>query len=423
MSAADFIDRAERDILPVLPARAPDIARLRAIAAQDGLATVTVVGKYNHGKSRLLNELMGRDTFAVADRRETQALGEAVQGAVRWLDAPGLDADVAGADDDFAQQAAWLQSDVRLFVHSAKSGELDAQERRLLERLSADAQTTRRQTLLVVTQVDQMADDAELALVSAAIAAQAPGAALHPVSATRHRRGVEGGKKLLIEKSGIPALRAELGRALERVPAARACETARLCETIHRELHAVRVQRQDRLDHLLLRQTNERTRFDADLSTVFDKARDGLQHLLSGPGPDRALEPDTAADGFRLTVGRQERALVQVAYSKVCIQINAVLTRHGANELPVAQHTVAHSLNSVMVAVLGVSAKYRRDLRKMFFEDAGRAALIRDFTRYFELSADRVALAESAEQARVLVAEAERAQSAAAALQAQPAAG
>ncbi|MEG1454285.1 MAG: GTPase, partial [Comamonas sp.] len=189
MPRADIFDQLEHAVLPVLPGRAHELARLRALHEQEGLSTVTVIGKYNHGKSRLLNELLGEDRFAVADRRETTQLSVHVKDRVRWLDAPGLDADVDHADDRFARQAAWQQSDIRLFVHSAKEGELDGRERRLLQALSADAEATRRQTLVVVSQVDQAGDDAQLHQVLGAIGQQAPGMPLHPASATRHRQG------------------------------------------------------------------------------------------------------------------------------------------------------------------------------------------------------------------------------------------
>ena len=127
-------DRAESAVLAALPGRAHDLARLRVLAAA-GLPVVTVIGKYNHGKSRLLNELIGHAAFGVADRRETIALAEHAHDGVCWLDAPGLDADVHTADDDHALQAIWLRSDIRLFVHAAKEGELDAAER---ERLAGD---------------------------------------------------------------------------------------------------------------------------------------------------------------------------------------------------------------------------------------------------------------------------------------------
>ena len=63
-------DRAESSILAALPGRAHDVARLRALAEAER-PVVTVIGKYNHGKSRLLNELIGHEAFSVADKRET----------------------------------------------------------------------------------------------------------------------------------------------------------------------------------------------------------------------------------------------------------------------------------------------------------------------------------------------------------------
>ena len=44
------------------------MARLDILLGNDE-PIVTVIGKYNHGKSRLLNELIGQEAFAVADRR------------------------------------------------------------------------------------------------------------------------------------------------------------------------------------------------------------------------------------------------------------------------------------------------------------------------------------------------------------------
>jgi GTPase Era involved in 16S rRNA processing len=145
--------RAERVILAALPGRAHDVARLRALA-EAAWPVVTVIGKYNHGKSRLLNEMIGHAAFSVADKHETVALGEHVHDGVYWLDAPGLGADVHTVDDDHALQAIWLQSDIRLFVHAVKEGELDAAERSLVASL--------RQMLFVASQVDQLASDRQM---------------------------------------------------------------------------------------------------------------------------------------------------------------------------------------------------------------------------------------------------------------------
>jgi len=137
------------------------MARLGLLLEHDE-PIITVVGKYNHGKSRLLNELIGQEAFAVADKRETVKLAHRVYQGVRWLDAPGLDANVGTDDDRHAMHAAWLHADIRLFVHAAKEGELDAAELAPLAELRQDSERTRRQTLFVLTQVDQLASDAEL---------------------------------------------------------------------------------------------------------------------------------------------------------------------------------------------------------------------------------------------------------------------
>ncbi|WP_416402143.1 GTPase [Alicycliphilus denitrificans] len=418
MGMDEVRSRSEGTILSVLPERAHDLARLRVLAGWGDWPIVTVVGKYNHGKSRLLNELIGTNAFAVADRRETVALSAHVHEQVRWLDAPGLDADVASGDDEHAHRAVWLESDIRLFVHAAKEGELDARERALLQALRDDGERTRRQTLFVLSQVDQLADEAAQRKVEAAIEAQAPGLAWLAVSSTRHRQGVDGAKLLLLEKSGIPALKAALAQALARVPTARAHEAALLLGEMRGQLQRLCAERQDALAGLRRQQAQQRTRFDQDLAAVLGQVGGDIQAVLDVPGPDHSLTPDSFADQFKMTPGKLERNRLQVAYSKACIKIGAILTRHGAMDLPPAQQTQVKSLDSVMVAVLGVSVKYRKDLQRLFCEAAGRAALAQDFTRYFELSADRQALAARIGQARSDAQAAERAMAAMAVLEA-----
>jgi ribosome biogenesis GTPase A len=74
---------AELAILAALPSRAQALARLGLLAESDRLPVVTVIGKYNHGKSRLLNELVGHDAFSVADKRETLVLSARDHDGVR----------------------------------------------------------------------------------------------------------------------------------------------------------------------------------------------------------------------------------------------------------------------------------------------------------------------------------------------------
>lgn len=400
--------QAVREVVSVLPERANDLARLQTLVDETD-PIVTVIGKYNHGKSRLLNELIGRDTFVVADKRETVELSGTVHRGVHWLDAPGLDADAGAHDDTHALHAVWVKSDIRLFVHSAKEGELDAKETALLAELHADGERTQRQTLFVLSQVDQMADDAALQKVGNAIGIQMPGIELNAVSSTRHRKGLDGAKELLQRKSGIPALHAALDIALARVPQARAHETSLLRREIREELDRLHAARQQSLDALHERQQRQAHAFGQGLRAVIEKVSRDIAGMLNELGEDHAIVPDSAKDAYAITAGKLERAHIQIAYSRACIEIDGFLAGHGVIDLPPEQHTVARSLNTVMIAVLGVSVKFRRDLRRMFCEEQGRARLQRDFTHYYELSADRKALAALIEGSEAAISAAQRA--------------
>ncbi|WP_233831716.1 GTPase [Paraburkholderia sp. ZP32-5] len=409
MESSKTREQAAHDIASVLPGRTHDLARLR-ILIDDSEPVVTVVGKYNHGKSSLLNELLGRDAFAVSDWRETVRLSDSVHQGVRWLDAPGLDADVGTADDREALRAAWLKSDIRLFVHAAKEGELDAKELKLLTELDADRARTGRQTLFVLSQVDQVADDAALRSVGDAIDRQMPGLTLNAVSSVRHRKGLEGGKPLLLEKSGIPALHAALHAELARVPHARAHETALLIREIDAELQLLRAAQQTSLDLLRCTQRQQRLDFDRGLATVIEKVAGDIDAMLNALATDHAIVLDSAKDAYMITAGKLERAHVQIAYSRACIEIDAVLTAHGVMGLPTQQQVAASSsFNSVMIAVMGVSVKFRKDLRRMFCEASGRERMQREFTHYYELSADRKALAAQIADTQAAIAASEQA--------------
>lgn len=392
------VDEAVASVLQVLPERTIDLGRLKALAQKQQPATVTVIGKYNHGKSRLLNELIGQDIFSVADRRETIALSEHLAQQVCWLDAPGLDADVDGEDDRLAQDALWCKSDIRLFVHSVKEGELDSAEHPLLQQLHQDAQRSQRQTLLVLTQVDQMADQSVLAQVKDAIGQQVPALNTFAVSATRHRQGIEAGKQLLVQKSGMAELRAGLDAVLAQVPQARVHEKALLHGEIQQQLKQLHAAWQQQHQDLLDQQKSQRQAFDDGLDQVLDKVCIDLQPTFDKGGDDDALIPDSFDNMFKMTAGKQERARIQVAYSRACIDINSHLVRHGVVSLPVQQRSNVRSLDTVMIAVLGVSVKSRQDLKKIFATQSGRDRLRRDFAHYFELSSDRELLVQTLQQ-------------------------
>jgi GTP-binding protein EngB required for normal cell division len=391
-----LLDRtdAETAILAVLPGRKDDLARLEILAQADEVPVVTVIGKYNHGKSSLLNVLCGASAFDVADKRQTIALSEHVAAGVRWLDAPGLDADVASGDDREALTAAWQRSDIRLLVHAAKEGELDQSEWQLLRQLDADDQRTRRQTLLVLSQVDQLDEEATLTRVTDALGAQVPHVPVHLTSSVRYAKGEEGGKPLLVARSGIPVLKDALAAAYLQVPEARRHEVALRFTDMRQELETLQREREQVLLGLRDTQVRQAEAFSAGLSDVLDKASGEIQELLDLPGPDHALRPDTHEERFQVTAGKLERARQQLALTKVNRRIGGYLVGHGVDELPPSPGCVASSMNTVMVAVLGISVKYLEDMRRIYCAPSGRAHLQERFTHYYEVSKDRLALAD-----------------------------
>ncbi len=385
-------DAASHDILAILPEYDMPLARLRAILQAGQIPTITVIGKYNHGKSRLLNELIGNDIFSVADKRETVNLSEHLQHNIRWLDAPGLDADVAAIDDQYAQDAMWNKADIRLMVHSVREGEFDPFELQLFQQFEQDAEQTQRQSILVLTQIDQIPDQTVLAHIIDSIQKQAPTATVLPVSATRHRQGVENSKQLLVQRSGIPELQQKLSNMVDQVPTVRQFEKSRIFADLKKQLSQQLETTEANIQQLNNTLQQQRQAFEHDLNQILDKVRQDLHPILHISGQDDSLEPDSFANMYKLTAGKRDRNRIQVAYSRACIEINSHLVRYGVVGLPDTQKSNVRSLDTVMVAVLGVSVKLRKDLKLIFEEESGRERLRCEFAHYFEVSADRMHL-------------------------------
>lgn len=385
-------DAATNHVLAALPEYTIPLARLRAILQAGQFPTVTVIGKYNHGKSRLLNELIGQDIFSVADKRETVALSEHLQHHIRWLDAPGLDADVATIDDQLAQDAMWNKADIRLMVHSVREGEFDPYELHLFQQFEQDAKQTQRQSLLLLTQIDQIPDQTVLAQIIDSIQNQAPTATVLPVSATRHRQGIENSKPILVQRSGIPELQHILHQMLEQVPAIRQFEKKQIIVDLKMRLSQQLENIQSNIQQLTASLQQQRQNFERDLNQILDKVRQDLQPVLQISGQDNSLEPDSFANMYKVTAGKRDRNRIQLAYSRACIEINSHLVRYGVIGLPDTQKSNVRSLDTVMVAVMGVSVKLRKDLNLIFVEESGRERLRSEFAHYFELSSDRMEL-------------------------------
>ncbi|CAD6559600.1 GTPase Era [Paraburkholderia hiiakae] len=262
-------------ISELLPERAADAARFAQLADAGKLPVVTVLGKFNHGKSTLLNELIGQGVFAVSDVRQTTDLDAFDQEGVRWLDAPGLDADVQIEDDRRALRGSWEEADIRLFVHSAREGELDGSEKALLAQLAAEAAHSRREVLVVITQIEEVGEET-LADILRIIKQQAASLEILPVSAIRYRRGREGGKPLLIEKSGMLALKDRIAHAVRQVFSARAEERRMTGILLRAQLASAGADRYARLKTL----TTERNRLMTHFKNEFESLQADIHRKI-----------------------------------------------------------------------------------------------------------------------------------------------
>jgi GTP-binding protein EngB required for normal cell division len=225
-------------LLGQLPACQADVLRLQWLCGST-LPEVVVLGKYNHGKSSLLNALVGQpNRFGVADYRKTILVEDCDAGGVRWVDTPGLGADVNCQDDQRAMDAACSRADVRLLVHSLKEGELDGDELALARTLQEEERQTGRTLLVVLTQLDELADEACARGIIAAIQAQLPQARVLAVSSVSYVKACAEQKKLLRAASRFDALLSTLQTMCAGVPERRRQEKLALIRRLDAVLEA-----------------------------------------------------------------------------------------------------------------------------------------------------------------------------------------
>jgi tRNA U34 5-carboxymethylaminomethyl modifying GTPase MnmE/TrmE len=252
----------------MLPERRQDIDRFTVLMDAALLPTVAVIGKYNHGKSQLLNALIGQDIFVVSDSRQTVKLDDVVHSEVRWVDTPGLDADVASEDDRLALQGAWLESDARLFVHAAKEGELDQSELSFLQQLREDDAASQRQTLFVLTQTDQLASQKDVEEVMSRIQSQTPGMEIFPVSSSLYQQGQKGAKSLLVNTSGVPFFREILTVTIAKIAQRRSHEIAAAAQSFSADVALVRQKQETKSSALHRKQSAAQDAFKYELGAL-----------------------------------------------------------------------------------------------------------------------------------------------------------
>ncbi len=254
----------------LLPSSQANLRRLSVLLDSGEQPKIAVFGKYNHGKSTLLNALIGRDVFKVADKRETISVSEFEHDDVIWIDTPGLDADVNGEDDRRARTAALESADVLCLVHNVKAGELDRSEMQLYKELMRQDKNYRSKLILVLTQIDQVTAE-DLDQVVKAIDDQLPDIKIVQVSAFRYLRGVSEKKKGFIKASGIIEFIDYLGSVKSEITKLRNKEAKRLIQKARVELSDLIKDRKKDLDSVRSDQNKHVKAFITDINSAREK--------------------------------------------------------------------------------------------------------------------------------------------------------
>lgn len=218
-----------------LPGSKANFKRLAMLMNSGDLPKVAVYGKYNHGKSSLLNALVGEERFKVTDKRETVHVSEFEANGIVWIDTPGLDADVEGEDDRKAHEAARSKADILCLVHSVDAGELDDSEVTLFKSLMRQDNNYRQKTLLVLTNIDRK-NEQEVEQTLELIKRDFPDLTILLTAAKHYNLWVKDGKKALIKRSGISEVKSYLEQLKAGVGELRRKEALRLTRKARLEL-------------------------------------------------------------------------------------------------------------------------------------------------------------------------------------------
>lgn len=223
----EFLDAVEAN--PHLPSDAVSDTRTKIssyFASISDQPQVTNAGIVNAGKSTLYNALFGtEELFPTADARRTKKREAKTLESLRFVDTPGLDAEVQ--DEEQARQA-YRRSHVILFVHSARQGEYDAQEMEFLttlRQLFPDKGLRRHSLIPVLTKCagvgEQLEDIVRKVRRQWKKVVKTPADKIFTVRAKTHLKGLREDKPRLCEHSRIPALREHIKQVITRVSSSR----------------------------------------------------------------------------------------------------------------------------------------------------------------------------------------------------------
>ena len=223
----DVINTSEKRKLYEEPERADDInilevdldiilkqykKKLSQIIDDKRYVKIAVAARMNHGKSSLLNSLIGDNIFKVQDIRETTANSRyELFEDVLLVDTPGLDANI---NDDTIANVAYESSNLILFVHNYNVGDFHKGELEALKRIADfhKSEAFGDRFILVLTGKDAVIDQNDRELIKLKLLKDIKQfCGLHnfpifEVSNTTFMKGKLENKEKLITYSGIPIL-------------------------------------------------------------------------------------------------------------------------------------------------------------------------------------------------------------------------
>lgn len=192
---------------------------------------IAVAGRMNHGKSSLLNSLIGDNIFKVQDIRETTANSRyELFEDVLLVDTPGLDANI---NDDAIANVAYESSNIILFVHNYNVGDFHKGELEALKRIADfhNSEAFSDRFILVLTGKDSVTDQNDRELIKLKLLKdikQFCGLQNFPtfeVSNTTFMKGKSENKDKLIVYSGIPTLLEYITSKIEELKPLRTKQT------------------------------------------------------------------------------------------------------------------------------------------------------------------------------------------------------
>lgn len=188
------------------------------------IPTIAVFGQMNGGKSALLNAIVGKKIFDVADRRCTTETKTHKKYGVQWMDTPGSDAHLS---DEKAALLGLEKADAWFFVHSVAQGGLsepEIQYLRLFFSKVMDKKNASKQLYIILTKADMGNEESIKHTIQTQLKQvfDIQPRAILATSSQRAEKAKEFSEPVkiqkLLEKSGIQKLRLELELLRKELP-------------------------------------------------------------------------------------------------------------------------------------------------------------------------------------------------------------